>query len=416
MREGDDTFRPRAHVSDSGTSGIGVDEEKPDAQPRPVRREGDDTFRARDTITEEMRHESAPAHEESKGENVASPAASGNKAPSFWFLSASFGLATFVLSALLVKFAFLIRDALALPVGMCVLALTGIFSCLAVIAYALFILVRVLWKLPRIKQAAKKDATGKEVSCKDQAKAIHEYLVLAFQGKNQDRGVFEKACADYEREIGHVAGCPQELPPLLSKKLRTLLSNFEDDDYEDWMVDFLAFEKMQDDAASNCIMERAKCVFLKTGISPWRFVDAMAVLYHSVMMTTELANLYRRGMSRFQAFRLVIDGIFAIGVASVAQDALEKAAEELTKHVFTTGSKLVNGLLSKVAAKVAEGSLNAALVYRLGRRMQSRFKPLVEQVDPVSPVGATRFWWRMIVFVVVVALAVVASLYLKYRA
>ena len=401
MREGDNTYRPRDHINDSETKDISVvlapplSEAMSDTQTHlSNKRERDDTFRPRDTVPEEMIKAaeitvSPQVNEKDENGNAISQTIPEGGVASFWYLPVSFILSVFVLSALLVKFAFWLRDAFALPTGTRELALLGIALCAVVIFYAIGTLAMVFRNLPCIKQAAQKDASGKKVRDKDQATLLHAYLKAAFPD--------ERDCNNYERQIVQVEGC--------SKKLRLLLNNI--DDHKDWMDAFRAFEKIQDDAAENCIVKRAIWVFVKTGVSPWKIVDVMAVLYHAVVMTTEMAKIYRRKVTRIQAFRLTVDGLIAIGVASVAQDVLEKTAEVLTTKILTASSKLVNGFLGKVAPKVAEGSLNAVLVYRLGRRMQFRFRPLIEQAAPISSVRSRRIFTpqRLFVFFVVLAFA-----------
>ena len=201
---------------------------------------------------------------------------------------------------------------------------------------------------------------------RDQVRFLHAYLKKAFAKKGSPDNL---DCSKYGEKIIKNNKCSQKLEYLMR----------DIDDYEEWLEDFGVFEKMQDEAAIRCVKERAIAVFVKTGVSPWKLVDCMAVLYHSLMMTTEMARIYRRRINSYHALRLVIDGLFSIAIASVAQDVLEKICEEIHSKVVTTGSKLVNGILGKMAPKVAEGTVNAALIWRLGRHMQLRFRPRIEK-------------------------------------
>lgn len=397
MREGDDTYHPRDHIAEAKVNGSG-DSSTPthDSVTGDMsasrQREGDDTYRPRDAVSGALQQ--GCGHSGTSDKDVRqfdAVALEVDDEPS-WVVPVFFVLSAIVLSALLVKFAFLLRDAWVLPIVARELALVGIFICLVAIVYALVALVSVFRKLPRIDQASKLDSTGKAISIKDQARTLHKYFLTAFPDS-------KKSFQDYEKLIGQKDGC--------SRKLQWLRN--EIDDYEDWMGEFRIFEKMQDEAAKKCIIKRASLVFLKTGINPWKLIDAMAVLYHSVMMTTEIAKIYRRRISRFQAFRLAIDGLMAIGVASVAQDALEKASETLIPKVFEAGSKLISGIIGKVAAKTAEGALNAALVCRLGCRMQLRFKPLTERETSAPTVRVGGFRSLTIVICVIAAFIVAAS-------
>ena len=401
MREGDTAWRPRDHVAECNVNDVGEGfAPSPDPTTGDMsaarQREGDDTYRPRDAVSGALQQ--GLGHSETSDKDVRQADAVALEVgdePSC-VVPVFFVLSVIVLSALLVKFAFLLRDAWVLPIVARESALVGIFMCLVAIVYAVVALVRVFRKLPHIVQASKLDSAGKAISKRDQAKKLHKYLLTAFPES-------KKCFQDYEKLIGQGDGC--------SRKLQWLRN--EIDDYEDWMDEFSIFEKMQDEAAKKCIIKRASLVFVKTGISPWKLVDAMAVLYHSVMMTTEIAKIYRRRISRFQAFRLAIDGLMAIGVASVAQDTLEKVAETLMSKVFEAGSELIRGIIGKATAKTAEGSLNAAFVYRLGCRMQLRFKPLVERDVSVQP-RTGGFRASAIVMSLVVVLIVVFSLYFRY--
>lgn len=298
MREGDDTYRLRDHVNANETNDgvVGATqpaEELPDNGVFDGKREGDDTFRPRQTIAvKPAKDDRAPedrqaaAVEDRDGCNGIDAGANDEPVVASWLLQVPFILSVFILSALFVKFAFWMRDAFALPIVLRELAISGIVLCSLAICYAAVALFRALKGLPRMEQSSRKDAFGKNVKSKDQAEKLHEYLLAAFQN--------EQECADYERRVVRTSGC--------ARKLRLLRS--EIDDYEDWMGDFSDFEKMQDAAAEKCIAKRSGLVFIKTGLSPWKLVDIMSVLYHSVMMATELAKIYRRRVTRYQAFRL----------------------------------------------------------------------------------------------------------------
>ena len=378
MREGDDTYRPGDHLDEalqksSPTAEIRRNEsalqEQTEEATSERRREGDNTYRPGDDINEEEKKRApnkAPAerHDESHdSDDQIEEDQHGS-----WLLSALVAIIAFALSALTVKFAFLLRDALVLPIWLRVLACAGIIVCILAIIYAMYTFAKVFWKLPRIEQVAKKDAQGKSLRVSDQAKLLQKYLL---NKKNKDAFPDGLSFAAYEKKVVRTEGC--------AKKLRSL-SNNPIDDYSDWMEIFSSFEKMQDDAASKRIIKRAGWVFVKTGASPWKIVDVMAVLYHSVNMATELAEIYRRRVTRFQAVRLVLDGLFTVGVAYVAQDVSEAIVGTVREKIFDASSRIITGLLGKVAAKTAEGTLNAMLVYRLGCRIQRMFKPRIEQM------------------------------------
>lgn len=350
-------------------------------------REGDNTYRLADNISDGIAGQAVnkATTDEATCDKAASDA--GRDSPKggepdgkgvkcgIWFLSIACAMAVLVLSALTVKCVFLLRDAMALPMVLREIACAGVLVCVAAILYALYALARIFWRLPRIDQVSMTDANGKEVKASVQAKLLHGYLRNKRDGNAFPDGM---RYDEYAKRILHKDEC--------AKTLR-LLSQDPIDDYGDWMEDFCVLERAQDEVASKCMLKRAGLVFVKTSVSPWRFVDVMSVLYHSVNMTTELAGIYRRRITRFQTMRLAFRGLVAVGVASVAQDACEAIADTWQTKMFDVGSKLTNGILGKIAPKAAEGSLNAALVYRLGRRMQSAFRPRSVRSGSSEPVA-----------------------------
>ena len=380
MREGDNTFRPRDHVDECRvTQQVSSLSQQPalpiDGASPCQKREGDETFRPRDTVKDSFIEKKMTVSPQERDEtmeedgrlNDTAEVLSEGACSHRWRLPLSFYLTLlFILAALVVRFAFGLRDAWELPIVLREAAILGIVVCLFIIGYVVIRLAKLVRRFPRIEQIAKEDATNKSMKERDQVRFLHAYLKKAFvnEGSPDDLD-----CSKYGEKIIKNNKCSQKLEYLRR----------DIDDYEEWLEEFGVFEKMQDEAAIRCVKKRAIAVFVKTGVSPWKLVDCMAVLYHSLMMTTEMARIYRRRINSYHALRLVIDGLFSIAIASVAQDVLGKTYEEITSKVVTTGSKLVNGILGKMATKVAEGTVNAALIWRLGRHMQLRFRPRIEK-------------------------------------
>ncbi len=145
-------------------------------------------------------------------------------------------------------------------------------------------------------------------------------------------------------------------------------------DSRGWLADFRYLQKMQDERAEEIITRTWKLVAVKTAVSPWKVVDMAAVVYNSTIMVTRLARLYNRRASSRAAFRLVCSWLTNIYIAGEMGDASQGAVEWASANDLITATYKP---LAHVFGKVAEGGVNAFLVYRLGRRAVAAFRPLV---------------------------------------
>ena len=144
-------------------------------------------------------------------------------------------------------------------------------------------------------------------------------------------------------------------------------------DSRGWLADFRYLQKMQDARAEEIITRAWKLVAVKTAVSPWKVVDMAAVVYNSTIMVTRLARLYNRRASSRAAFRLVCRWLTNIYVAGEMGDASQGAVEWASANDLITATYKP---LAHVLGKVAEGGVNAFLVYRLGRRAVAAFRPM----------------------------------------
>ena len=130
---------------------------------------------------------------------------------------------------------------------------------------------------------------------------------------------------------------------------------------------------MQDERAKEIIGKTWKLVAIKTAASPWKIVDMIAVVYNSTVMITKLAKLYNRRTSSRAAFRLVCRWIINIYIAGEMGEVAQGATE------WASASDLISATYKPLAGfvgKIAEGGANAFLVYRLGCRAMTYFRPL----------------------------------------
>lgn len=145
-------------------------------------------------------------------------------------------------------------------------------------------------------------------------------------------------------------------------------------DSRGWLVEFDRLQRMQDERAKEIIGKTWKLVAIKTAASPWKIVDMIAVIYNSTVMITKLAKLYNRRTSSQTAFRLVCRWIINIYIAGEMGEVAQGATE------WASANDLISATYKPLAGfigKVAEGGANAFLVYRLGCRAMTYFRPLV---------------------------------------
>ena len=402
------TCRPRDSVGGIPKTDVGATEPIPPEEGQTtsevgqVRRDDDKTYRPRDDFVDDNTRQIPPKNTVvPTSENEASVAVAaqrgekgaenGTECGPTWMVSSAIVLFALLISAVTVKFTFLLRDAFGLPVVLRELALVGIALVFLALLYSAFALVRTLKKLPKIEQAACMDSSGKRISDRERRRLLERYVNVALA--SDPKG--------YENELRQ-PGC--------AKKIRYLLDGYGLD-HDEWLEGFGQIVAMQDAAADRCIRSRYTKVFLKTGASPWKIIDAAAVIYHSIGLALDIAKIYRRRVTRFQAFRLAAEGLVAIAVSSVAQEGSENVFE-------VCGGLVQEGILCKflkgIMAKASEGALNAFLVYRLGNRLKSRFRPIVEKLPPPMP-HRTKMRKALVMALSIVALVIVAaSLFIRY--
>ena len=401
MREGDETYRPRDSECGIQTTGVDVARPIPPEGSQKVsevgqpRRDGDTTYRPRDfddgtsNIVAATPENDAPVAVTSQRDEK--DAENGTERGPTWMVSSAIALFALLISAVTVKFTFLLRDALELPVVLRELALVGIALVFLVLLYSTIALVRILKELPKIEQAASTDSSGKRINDRERRRLLERYVKVALASDPQG----------YENELGQT-GC--------AKKIRNLLDG-ESLDNGEWLKCFGQIVTMQDAAADRCIRSRYKMVFLKTGASPWKIIDVVAVIYHSVGLALDIAKIYRRRVTRFQAFRLAVEGLVAISVSSVAQEGAEKVYEVCGGLIKES---MLRKFLKGIMAKATEGALNAVLVCRLGNSLKCRFRPIIEKQPPPMPYRMKMRKAFVIVLSMVTLVIVASSLLIRY--
>lgn len=157
-------------------------------------------------------------------------------------------------------------------------------------------------------------------------------------------------------------------------------------DHDSWLRDFQEhFQDKLQGAANKIVLDWMKLVGIQTALSPKGWLDSVIVLYSSYGMIGDLCQLYNLRMTGPGIIRLLALSLFnsyAAGqiedfVDSVDVDSIVQSVDLET--VFDAAHGLGGGLVKKFLPKVAEGTANALLTYKLGHSTIALLRP----VNPV---------------------------------
>jgi len=140
-----------------------------------------------------------------------------------------------------------------------------------------------------------------------------------------------------------------------------------------------------------------KLVGLKTSISPWSFIDMIAIIYNSMLMIADIALLFNRKFSKGDTLRVLLDLFISIYITGNTQEVvntiedglegvsstgsnIEEAGDAASDSIIDVASQtlgpIVASLSKGVAKKLTEGMTNYWLIKRLGRRTLNMLKPI----------------------------------------
>ena len=163
----------------------------------------------------------------------------------------------------------------------------------------------------------------------------------------------------------------------VAEALAKLQSGMPEETPAAWLALFKTFQGIQDRLAKQKIRVYAKWVALKTAVSPWKIVDMIAVFYNSTRMVYDLAMIYNKGVSRSRAARLVFNWFVNLYIAGQIGDITESAAESGMDFMTELGlANFASKIAGKFIGKVAEGGLNAFMIYRLGHMAMREFRAM----------------------------------------
>ncbi len=151
-----------------------------------------------------------------------------------------------------------------------------------------------------------------------------------------------------------------------------------------YMSDFEQFQACLDERAREICARYSALIGIKTAISSWAIVDAMAVFFNSTIMICEIARVYNRKANAFAAFRLALRwvaniyisgqmGEFTASGANAVNDTVRDLVKADGVEVFM---KSMSTYVVKILGKAVEGGANAYLARKLGERAIKSFRPL----------------------------------------
>ena len=154
---------------------------------------------------------------------------------------------------------------------------------------------------------------------------------------------------------------------------RSLLANDESKPSDAWLSEFRSqFQSILDRAAERRIKHWATRVAAGTAVSRLAVLDNGAVLYACAAMIEELTFLYGLRPAVGQTAAILARSIQQTYFAGLAQQGTEAIMDTL----WSETSGIVGDLVGRVLPRVAEGAVNGALLWRLGKRAIASLQPV----------------------------------------
>ncbi|QTX32625.1 DUF697 domain-containing protein [Aminithiophilus ramosus] len=176
------------------------------------------------------------------------------------------------------------------------------------------------------------------------------------------------------------AGLPESVLSRLEEQRRRLLDESRPLKAADWIDDFMrGFQKLLDEAAEARVKSHARRVAVGTAASPVGIVDQAVVLFGCTAMAKDLFVLYNLRPAAGQTALVLGRSIVHTYLSGLAGEATEKAADTFlgSAEAADEGLGALTGTLGKaLSARAAEASLNALLLWRLGKRIIGLLQPV----------------------------------------
>jgi uncharacterized membrane protein YcjF (UPF0283 family) len=167
----------------------------------------------------------------------------------------------------------------------------------------------------------------------------------------------------------------------LAADRRTLLDEYGQVPSAQWVARYRElFAARLDDAARRVVRKRSLLVGAKTAAVPNGPLDTAILLTHAFLMVGDLCRLYRVRTDRRGTMAITWRILIAAFVAGRLEDLTDEAARHLSDAAAgsATGvlAKAGSAVAGKVVGKAAEGVVNAAFTYRLGRAAMRQLRPI----------------------------------------
>lgn len=177
------------------------------------------------------------------------------------------------------------------------------------------------------------------------------------------------------------AGFPQSTLPRLDEMKARLLDEDRPLKAADWIDDFTrGFQALLDETAEARVKSHARRVAIGTAASPVGIVDQAIVLFGCTAMVKDLFVLYNLRPAMGQTALILGRSIVLTYLSGLAGEVTEKAADTLlgsAEGAADEGLGALTGTLGKAfSARAAEASLNALLLWRLGKRVITLLQPV----------------------------------------
>ncbi len=154
-------------------------------------------------------------------------------------------------------------------------------------------------------------------------------------------------------------------------------------DYDSWLKSFQdCFQGKLQEAANKVVRDWMKLVGIQTALSPKGWLDSVIVLYCSYGMIGDLCRLYNLRMTGPGIIRLLAFSLFNSYAAGQIEDFAESVdLDSLAQSVdldtfFDAAHGLGGGLVKKFLPKVADGTANALLIFKLGHATIALLQPI----------------------------------------
>lgn len=160
----------------------------------------------------------------------------------------------------------------------------------------------------------------------------------------------------------------------LQKARQYLLNDSQSLDSQCWVDEFEArFIKPLDKAASERIQYYAKMVALKSAMSPNALLDMALVLYNGFSLLDDLCLIYQVRTNRAGMLYLLGLVLMQSYMAGEVEDNLADMAQDNLETIF---GSVMGGVTSFVGSSAAQASMNYLFLWRIGKSMKLRLRPL----------------------------------------